>query len=198
MNPNTRRKRRIRRNERQHTLRLLGTLEPDLGDAPPCDPRIHEKGRVVFITHTIRTAHMEAWIRRVAKLSGQPVDWHQAGGRPHVKTLGDVAKVRKALLTLRNEHDDGYYFASGPERGKAGRAHRRRIVSGIWSFNGFALYPGSLPRRESMTAPRAVLALWAFVTAVLVATGSGFEVLWLALALAPLGAAEAYKFYIYR
>ncbi len=198
MNPNTRRKRRNRRNERQRLLRILGTLEPDLGDAPSTSDEIFTRGLTVFVTHTIRPAHMEAWVQRIAKLSGQPVDWRQVGGRFQVKTLGDRAKVRRAMLTLRNEHDGVFYSAIGPGRGKMGRALIRRVIDGIWAsyFGDRALYPGALLRPEDMT--RFVLVLWALITAALVITGSGWEVLWLALAVAPVAAAKVYAFFVLR
>lgn len=72
---------------------------------PPCDQPIFENGSVVLYTHSIPTAQIERWVKKVAKLSGQPTDWHFAGGRAVVLTTGDVLKVLGAALLLKDEHD---------------------------------------------------------------------------------------------
>ena len=71
----------------------------------PCNQEICNNGRVVFVTNTIRPQVLEQWVKSVAQKSEQRVDWHFVGGRAVVKTLGDVSKVRIAILELLPEHN---------------------------------------------------------------------------------------------
>ena len=67
----------------------------------------------MFQTHSIGSMwDIEAWVQRVAKISGQPVDWYFAGGRVMVLALGDLAKVRAAIRKLMPEHDAMYAKAN--------------------------------------------------------------------------------------
>ncbi len=72
---------------------------------PPCNPEIFAKGEQVFLTNSIPSNAMEGWVRKVAKESGQPVDWHFAGGHARVLALGDLKKVGAAIAKLKSEHD---------------------------------------------------------------------------------------------
>ena len=76
-----------------------------------CNQEVYDKGTVVFLTNTIRSVRVEEWVQAIAKESGQPVDWHQFAGRAVVKALGDLHKVRKAIVKLRDMHDEGYIEA---------------------------------------------------------------------------------------
>ena len=71
----------------------------------PCDGEIFKDGTVVLVTHSIPSNAMEAWVRKVAEISGQRVDWHFSCGRAVVKALGDLAKVKAALEQMAPEHD---------------------------------------------------------------------------------------------
>jgi hypothetical protein len=57
---------------------------------PPCAKDIFDKGVGLCILDA-RSAAAEAWVQKVAKLSGQRVDWHYSGGRANVLVLGDHA-----------------------------------------------------------------------------------------------------------
>lgn len=70
-------------------------------EPPPCDPDIYRNGATVLITHTIPSQAIEAWMRCVAALSGEAVDWHWAGGRAAVRTTGDQEKVKGAIALLK-------------------------------------------------------------------------------------------------
>jgi hypothetical protein len=70
----------------------------------PCDQRIYEEGEVVFVTHTIAAKDIESWVKSVALLSGQPVDWHFVAGRAVVKALGDIDFVKDTIRQLLPEH----------------------------------------------------------------------------------------------
>lgn len=72
---------------------------------PPCNLEIFTQGEQVFITNTIPSNAMEGWVKKVAKASGQPVDWHFAGGHARVLALGDLKKVAAAIAELMPEHD---------------------------------------------------------------------------------------------
>ena len=74
----------------------------------PCNQKVFDKGVQVFMTHTIPSNAMEEWVKKVAKLSGQQVDWHFAGGRARVLALGDIKKVESAIQELMPEHDRLY------------------------------------------------------------------------------------------
>ena len=79
--------------------------------ANKCNEDVYAKGSLVFMTHTIRSWHIENWVRKVAERSGQPVDWHFVAGRACVKALGDLDKVREALAHFKPEHDKLYLEA---------------------------------------------------------------------------------------
>jgi hypothetical protein len=79
------------------------------GSTPqPCDPEIFSKGVQVFVTDTLGSNAIESWVRKVSDLSGQPVDWHWAGGRARVLALGDIDRVKAAITALKLEHDQLY------------------------------------------------------------------------------------------
>lgn len=72
---------------------------------PPCDRDVYASGTLVMMTHTIGSQEMEKWVKKVAELSGQQVDWHWAGGRACVLALGDLTRVRAAIKEMMPEHD---------------------------------------------------------------------------------------------
>jgi len=73
---------------------------------PPCNKDIYDNGTSVFITHSIPSEDIEKWVKKIAKLSGQPVDWHFFGGRAVVLALGDIQKVKDTIKTLLPEHNE--------------------------------------------------------------------------------------------
>jgi hypothetical protein len=80
-------------------------MATDGPDPTPCNQDIFDNGEVVFVTSTIPSNAMEGWVKKVAEYSGQPVDWHFAGGRAVVLALGDIEKVHEAIAGLKPEHD---------------------------------------------------------------------------------------------
>lgn len=74
----------------------------------PCDSAIFRDGTPVFVTHTIPAFEMERWVRTVAVISGQPVDWSYFGGRAVVRCLGDVDRVIQTIRYLKPVHDAAY------------------------------------------------------------------------------------------
>lgn len=75
-------------------------MATDGPDPAPCNPEIFKRGEVMFVTDGISSNRMERWVRNVAEISGQPVDWHFVGGRAVIKALGDIGKVRSAMDDL--------------------------------------------------------------------------------------------------
>ena len=100
----------------------------------PCQIEIYEKGTEVFLTHTIATKDIEEWIKKVAKESGQKVDWYYAGGRAFVLALGDIDKVKETLKKLRPEHDELYRKASAQYMGDD--YDSSHMINGIWNYSG--------------------------------------------------------------
>jgi len=72
-----------------------------------CDKKVFEKGTSVFDGHpSIPTEEMEKWVKRVAELSKQKVDWYPAGGNRIVRALGDIDRVKQAIAFLKPEYDE--------------------------------------------------------------------------------------------
>ncbi len=76
-----------------------------------CDEDVYKNGKVVFVTSTIPTDELNKWVSRVARLSGQKVDWHWMAGRAVVLALGDLVKVKAALREMMHMHDSMYVKA---------------------------------------------------------------------------------------
>ena len=74
----------------------------------PCNKEISDNGIVVFTTNSVRSVRMEEWVKAIAYESGQPVDWKQSGGYMAILALGDLHKVRKAIIRLGKIHDEFY------------------------------------------------------------------------------------------
>ena len=72
---------------------------------PPCDLDILKRGSVVFVGDTLPSNAMERWVKRVAELSGQRVDWHFLGGYARVLALGDLHRVEVAIKALLPEYN---------------------------------------------------------------------------------------------
>jgi hypothetical protein len=72
-------------------------------DPTPCADAIFRDGTPILAADTgpVGGNHIfEAWVRVVAKTSGQPVDWHYSGGRAQVLALGDLDAVRSAARNI--------------------------------------------------------------------------------------------------
>ena len=64
-----------------------------------CDPTVMDHGRLICVLEACRY-RAEMWVRAVATLSGQDVDWHFAGGLVNVLYVGDYAAVLAAIKKL--------------------------------------------------------------------------------------------------
>lgn len=71
----------------------------------PCDAEVFKDGSCVLITHSIASNGMEAYVKCIAAVSGQRVDWHMAGGRARVLALGNLDAVTNAIGLLQPIHD---------------------------------------------------------------------------------------------
>ena len=71
-----------------------------------CDEEVYLKGEIVFITNTIASGKIEAWVEGLRQQSGQKVDWHWMGGRAVIRALGNIQSVRDAIVHQMSMHDD--------------------------------------------------------------------------------------------
>lgn len=99
-----------------------------------CDQKIYENGETVFLTNSIRTPDMETWVQAVAKESGQPVDWCYGCGRAEMLALGDLNRVRKAIIKTAALHDAGYAKAI-QELKLFDKEDVTQQLNGIWEYN---------------------------------------------------------------
>jgi hypothetical protein len=97
-----------------------------------CDPEIYKNGVEVFVTHTIRAADIEIWVQKIAQDSGQKVDWHYSSGRAQILALGDIAKVREAIISNRPTHDA--LMRQEIQSLKLGQLDE--YIEGVWHYNG--------------------------------------------------------------
>lgn len=70
-----------------------------------CDPIIAKHGDVMFTTGIGPAESIERWVKSIALVSGQKVDWHYSSGRAHVLAVGDMARVKQAIRETMGEHD---------------------------------------------------------------------------------------------
>lgn len=80
-------------------------MATDGPDPTACDKEIFHNGTHVFLTDSISSNRMERWVKEVAKLSEQRVDWHFFGGRANVLAIGDLDRVHAAIQELMPLHD---------------------------------------------------------------------------------------------
>jgi len=105
-----------------------------------CNQEVYNDGVEVFLTHTIDSKDMERWVQTIAKDSGQKVDWHYGAGRAQVLAIGDLSKVRQAILKNKKMHDEHFILASQKYIIHPSSYDKERIqgiVDGVWFYNGF-------------------------------------------------------------
>lgn len=100
-----------------------------------CEQEIYDKGETVFLTNSIRTPKMEAWVQAVAKESGQKVDWRYGCGRAEMLALGDLKRVRQAIIKTAAMHDAGYTEAIKELGDMFNDEHIKHQLKGIWEYN---------------------------------------------------------------
>lgn len=71
--------------------------------AATCDLKVYNKGECVFLIWALPGEVVEAWVRKIARCSGQRVDWHWYGGKARVLALGNLDKVYEAIDALKSE-----------------------------------------------------------------------------------------------
>lgn len=74
----------------------------------PCDNDIYENGIVVMVTHTIPSIQLDTWVKKVAEISNQNVDWHYMGDRAVIRATGNIEAVYDAIDEIIHEHDNLY------------------------------------------------------------------------------------------
>ena len=101
----------------------------------PCNQEVYEKGTIVFVTNTISSKDMEAWTQAIAKESGQLVDWSSFAGRSVMQAVGDLHRVKKAIINLRHMHDEGYTNAVLSLGNFFDKKFAEERIQGIWENN---------------------------------------------------------------
>ncbi len=70
----------------------------------PCNPEIFKSGKGLCALDA-SSWQAEEWVHKVAKLSGQQVDWHYSGGIANVLYIGDYEKAMAAVIVLEPDLD---------------------------------------------------------------------------------------------
>lgn len=71
----------------------------------PCDPTVYNYGTHVATWESFGAPVVEAFVQRIAELSGQRVDWYYAAGRVIVKALGDTEQLDRVRAAIRELHE---------------------------------------------------------------------------------------------
>jgi len=69
-----------------------------------CNANVFKSGKTICAVDG-RSEPVEEWVQRVAKESGQAVDWHYSGGVANVLFVGDHARVLAAVEALPRASD---------------------------------------------------------------------------------------------
>lgn len=69
----------------------------------PCDPDVFKDGSLVLVIGGVPSLQIEEWVKLIARMSDQRVDWHFAGGRAQVLAIGDVGLVRECIHLYRDQ-----------------------------------------------------------------------------------------------
>jgi hypothetical protein len=102
-----------------------------------CDDEVFKNGEHVFLTHSLSSEVIEGWVKAIAKDCGQKVDWHWAGGRASILTLGDPKKTRASIKKLRETHDIAMWSRMKESSIPHSEPEIQRVITGIWEYNGF-------------------------------------------------------------
>ncbi|MDD3887996.1 MAG: hypothetical protein PHN19_04425 [Patescibacteria group bacterium] len=71
-------------------------------DLPLCDKEILEKGRLVFVLIG-KSVEIEEWVKKLAKLTNAPIDWHMVGGRAYILHLGDDESLARVNMEIKSQ-----------------------------------------------------------------------------------------------
>lgn len=99
-----------------------------------CDKKI-AYSTLVFSSENVPYGEFDAWVKRVAKASAQPVDWVIEGNQMmpdvfelSVKTTGDVIRVCDAVDLLLPDHDEMYMKANSAKQALSKNSPSRRFT----------------------------------------------------------------------
>lgn len=70
-----------------------------------CNQDIFDNGIEVFYTNSIPSNAMDVWVKQIAQISNEPVDWSFRGGIAVVKTTGNIPAVKQIIIKLLPEHN---------------------------------------------------------------------------------------------
>lgn len=65
-----------------------------------CDEEILNHGTTLFAIHSLSSHEINDWVQEVANASKEKVDWRQFGGRAFILGMGDLDKIRRAMVDL--------------------------------------------------------------------------------------------------
>lgn len=68
-----------------------------------CNQEVFNHGKTIAMLTGPRPWFIQRWVEEVARLSGQQVDWHFAGGRAMILFLGGYQAVRSAVESTIGE-----------------------------------------------------------------------------------------------
>ena len=71
-------------------------------ELPRCDEKVFKNGQSILLadTYECRAEGFEQWVKTIAQISGQLVDWHYSGGIANMLYLGDRKKVCEAIDSI--------------------------------------------------------------------------------------------------
>jgi len=99
-----------------------------------CSQEVYDHGHTVFLTHTLGSVSIEEWVEAIIKESNQNVDWCWHCGRAEILAVGDLNRVRKAIIKLRDMHDAAYTEAVEGLDCFDSQSIKRQL-EGIWEHN---------------------------------------------------------------
>lgn len=76
---------------------------------PPMDQEIYLNGTIIVLIEGVHANVLEKWVQKVARVSGQRVDWHSYARWATVKALGDIEKVKQTVQDLASEIGYGVF-----------------------------------------------------------------------------------------
>lgn len=79
-----------------------------------CDANVFANGKTICAVDG-RSGPVEEWVQRVAKESGQAVDWHYSGGVANVLCVGDHARAIAAVMSVHRSNEVRIMRMYGPD-----------------------------------------------------------------------------------
>ena len=65
-----------------------------------CNKKVFDEGECVAVTGWVSKEILETLVQSASRLTGQPMDWHYAGGRGRVLALGDIDEAKRMFTEM--------------------------------------------------------------------------------------------------